>query len=43
MPEGGHVVHASCPDSVDYLVTTPAELWLEGGVIVRAEEGVGVE
>lgn len=43
MPEGANVVQASCPDTIDYVVTTPAELWLEGGIIVRAEEGVGVE
>jgi hypothetical protein len=43
LPEGDNVIQAQCPDTVDYLVTTPAELWLEGGVIVRAEEGVGDE
>ncbi len=43
LPEGDNVLHAACPDSVDYLLTTPGELWLEAGVIVRAEEGVEVE
>jgi hypothetical protein len=41
MPEGGHVIHATCPDSVDYVLTTPAELWLEGGTIVKAVEAAG--
>jgi hypothetical protein len=43
LPEGDHVVAAACPATVDYVVTTPAEIWLEGGVVVRAEEGVEVE
>jgi hypothetical protein len=43
MPAGDHVIHASCPDKVDYILTTPAELWLEGGVIVKAVEGAGGE
>lgn len=43
LPEGDNVIQAQCPDTIDYLVQTPAELWLEGGVIVRAEEGVGDE
>jgi len=43
MPVGDHVVSASCPDSVDYLITTPGELSLEAGVVTRAEEGVSAK
>jgi hypothetical protein len=43
MPEGGNVIHATCPDTVEYILTTPGELWIEGGVIVRAVEGAGDE
>lgn len=39
MPEGPHVVHASLTDKVEYVLETPGELWLEGGVIVSAREG----
>ncbi len=38
MPEGAHVMHVNLPDSVEYVISTPAELWIEDGVIVSAEE-----
>ena len=43
MPGGENVVEASCPDTMDYICQTPAELVLEGGVVVSAAEGVGAE
>jgi len=41
MPAGPFVQHAALPDSVTYVITTPAEMVLEGGRIVEAREGVG--
>lgn len=43
LPQGDHVLEASCPDTVDYVITTPAELLLENTLIVEATEGVGRE
>ena len=43
MPTGDHVFEASCPDTVDYIITTPGELVLEAAVVVRAEEGVSAD
>ncbi|NJN14503.1 MAG: hypothetical protein HC813_02415, partial [Planctomycetes bacterium] len=39
LPEGPEVVHANLPDTVEYLIQTPAELVLEAGIIVSAKEG----
>lgn len=41
MPAGPFVQHATLPDSLTYVITTPAEMVLEGGRIVEAHEGVG--
>ena len=38
-PEGPHVRDVELPRGVDWVVTTPAELELEAGVIVAAREG----
>ncbi len=38
-PEGPHVRDVALPRGVDWVVTTPAELELEAGVIVAAREG----
>jgi len=43
MPEGGNVMHATCPDTVDYILTTPGEVWLEAGIVKKAVEGAEVE
>ncbi len=43
MPQGDNVLEASCPPNVEYVITTPGELLVEGGIIVSAEEGVGAE
>ncbi len=42
-PSGGHVVHAELPDTYEYVITTPGELLLEGGRVIRALEGVSPE
>ena len=41
MPEGDFVFHCELPDTVEYVVTTPAELEVEAFVVKRAAEGVG--
>ncbi len=41
MPTGGHVTHLELPAGPQYVIETPAEFVLEGGTVVRAEEGVG--
>jgi hypothetical protein len=43
MPEGPTVVHASMPDSVVYVTTTPCELVLEGATIAAARESATLE
>jgi methylamine utilization protein MauE len=43
MPDGNFVQHARLPPSISYMLQTPAELVLEGGKVVSATEGVGVE
>ncbi|MEM7309075.1 MAG: hypothetical protein AAF682_20495 [Planctomycetota bacterium] len=42
-PAGDNVLEASCPDTVDYLITTPGELMVEAGTVVSGEQGVGSE
>ena len=37
------VVEVTAPSTVDYVVTTPGELMVEGYVIVSGEEGVEVD
>jgi hypothetical protein len=41
VPEGGFVQNAELPDSLTYILTTPADLFVENGVIVDAHEGAG--
>jgi len=43
MPQGDFVVQAALPDSIEYVITTPAEIVLEGGTVVSGEEGVSHE
>jgi hypothetical protein len=43
MPSGDFVVHAELPPDFDYVITTPGELLLEGGRIVRAVENASAE
>jgi hypothetical protein len=43
MPTGGHVTELELPAGPQYVVTTPAEFELEGAMVVRAEEGIGLE
>lgn len=43
MPEGDFVFHCELPDTLEYVVTTPAEMEVEAYVVKRAEEGVGAE
>ena len=43
MPVGNFVQHAELPDSIDYVISTPAELVLEGGRVTAAMEGVSPE
>lgn len=38
LPQGAHVMHAELPASIDFVVTTPVVLELEGGVVRSAEE-----
>jgi hypothetical protein len=42
LPAGPNVVHATAPDTVQYVVTTPVELVLEAGVVSSAREGTEV-
>jgi len=42
-PSGGHVTELELPDDVEYVLTTPADLDVEGGIVVRTREGIGVE
>jgi len=42
-PSGGHVTELDLPDDVEYVLTTPADLDVEGGIVVRTREGIGVE
>lgn len=41
LPSGPMVVEAEIPPGTDILLTTPAELELAGGNVVRGEQGVG--
>lgn len=43
MPSGNFVQHAQLPDSMDYVLTTPAEIRVEGGRITQAVEAVNAE
>lgn len=40
MPVGGHVLHAEMPATYDYVIQTPSELLIEGGIVKAAKEGV---
>jgi len=40
MPSGDFVLQVEAPDSVAYVVTTPAEIQLEAYAVTRGEEGV---
>lgn len=42
-PSGPNVLEASCPDTVEYVCQTPAEIVVQGGMVVSAAEGVGGE
>jgi hypothetical protein len=43
LPAGDFVVNPELPPDFDYVITTPGELLLEGGRIVRAVEGATAE
>jgi len=43
MPSGNFVKEAKLPPSIAYLISTPAELVLEAGKVVKAKEGVTPE
>jgi len=43
MPTGNFVQHAQLPDSLEYVITTPGELRVEGGSITEAIEAVTAE
>lgn len=43
LPQGDFVLQASLPDTVDYVVTTPAEMEVVEWKVVSAAEGVGPE
>lgn len=40
LPAGGHVTQLSLPAGPQYVIETPAEFVLEGGMVVSAQEGV---
>ena len=42
MPEGSHVIHVALPDTVDYVITTPAELEVEQYMVISGAEAVGL-
>jgi len=39
MPQGGHVMHVELPAGVEYVLTTPADAEIVGGVVQTAREG----
>jgi len=41
VPSGDHVTEVTLPEGIDWVVTTPADLTLEGGEVKRAREGIG--
>ncbi len=41
MPVGGHVTELALPAGPQYVVETPADFVLEGGMVVSAREGIG--
>lgn len=43
LPAGAHVLQVELPDTVEYVIQTPAELLVEGGVVTAAKEGVKVD
>jgi len=43
VPRGGFVHHVRMPDHVDWSVSTPVRLDVEGGVVRAAREGIGAE
>lgn len=43
MPTGGHVTELALPAGPQYVIETPADFLLEGGVVVSAREGIGAE
>ncbi len=43
MPTGGHVTHLELPVGPQYVVETPADFVLEGGMVVSAREGIEIE
>ncbi|MAF65941.1 MAG: hypothetical protein CMJ84_09840 [Planctomycetes bacterium] len=42
-PSGGHVFEVTFPSTTEWLLTTPADLTVEGGTITAAREGFGRE
>jgi hypothetical protein len=43
MPEGDFVIHAALPDTIDYIVETPAEMEVEDWVVVSGAQGLELE
>ena len=43
MPVGDYVFEFELSDRLDYVITTPADMTLEGGVILSAQEGIEVD
>jgi hypothetical protein len=43
MPTGNFVLHARLPPTMTYILQTPGEMLLEGGRIVKAQEGATTE
>ena len=41
MPTGGHVTELALPAGPQYVIETPADFRLEGGMVVDAREGIG--
>jgi hypothetical protein len=40
-PEGPHIIEIELDPEIEWVIETPADLELEGGMIIRGEEGIG--
>ena len=40
-PSGPHIIEIELDPEIEWVIETPADLELEGGVVVRGEEGIG--
>ncbi|MCH2107265.1 MAG: hypothetical protein MK291_11560, partial [Planctomycetes bacterium] len=42
-PSGPHIIEIELDPEIEWVIETPADIELAGGVVIRGEEGIGKE